>query len=341
MASEENKSGGRIARLFGETPAEAKDTEVAQQPPFFLNQIIFSNKRAKNQLLTSIVYQAIKPTYSTLDPKGDYSTDPEDLPHIEILFMDNCGDFCFETLKKMIQRDLTQMFKDTKKMSPIKIVEFTCTILDKIIIQQSFSLKEFMFNLKKCNIYLKRHPGIRLVVIDSLNTFFLTEFSRYNQLLISKEIPKKRPNYSLLEMLVLREISTIAQNHNLKILFTTVEYFIKRSLKYENQMVVIEDHIAKYLSYPSSPGDLAISSLYLVNPVVHWKQMKSFLLSMEVELQQDGADADCIMVIQRKNISPDYLVRAVKIDKGDISMTPTKKAYTRLSIAIDQPGIDD
>ena len=43
-----------------------------------------------------LIYQVLKPIYSEIDPNSNYSLEPLDLAHCEIIYMDNNNDFCFE-----------------------------------------------------------------------------------------------------------------------------------------------------------------------------------------------------------------------------------------------------
>ena len=65
------------------------------------------------------------------------------------------------------------MFSSNQRITSLEILEFVCLILDKIYLQKSYCVKEFSYNIKKCSFYLKKKPGIRLIVLDSANTFFL------------------------------------------------------------------------------------------------------------------------------------------------------------------------
>lgn len=311
--------------------------------PYHLNQIVYSEKKAKNQLLNTILYQALKPVYADIDGSGDYSLDPLDLPHIEILFMDNSGDFSYETLKNLINNDLTTIFKENKQIQSLEILELTCKILDKILIQPSYSVKEFLYNLKKCNIYVKRHPAIRLVVIDSVNTFFQNDFFHYVSSFNSTEPPKKsnlKRNSG--ESLALREIVKLSHHNNLKVLFTTMEYYTKKALKFESGHLVLEEQINKYLNFGCNDQlDMGISSLYLINPSMHGDIMKKYLIAIEVEETEDKEkDPDCILAINKRNNVHDFFVRAIKIENGAPSFTPAKKALVKGAF-FDSFGPDD
>ncbi len=318
--------GTSIANLFGENPAE----EDSDKPIFYyLNQIVYSDKRAKNQLLTSIIYQALRPVYMEVDGSGEYSTDPLDLPHIEILFFDNSGDFCFETLKDMIFEDLLQTFKENKEVQKIEILEFAYTILDKVSVQPSFTLKEFMFNLKKGSIHMKRNPATRLVVVDSVNTFFINEFSKASSMLNSTDPPKRsaRNQFAQLEYFVAKELARISQAFKVKVVFTSMEYFCKKAIKCEAGSLFLEEQIYKHMSYQSNEQfDIGISVLYLVNPAYHFEACKLFLNNIGIEGDFPNGEPEYLVTINKRNNKPDYLLRAIRIDKGAMSLTVTKKA---------------
>lgn len=336
----------KISNIFGECLNDNPQN-------YYLNQVVFTDKRAKNQFLTIVVYKALQPTYADVDGReGQYSTDFKDFPHIELLFIDNSGDFCFETLKKMIFDDLKEnTFKDNDKIRDSEIQEFACLILDKVILQPCFSLKEFVYALHKCNIYIKRNPIVRLVIIDSMNTFFTQDFNRFAPVVNSQNQMKRKASMPMLEFLAVREMAKIAISNSVKVLFTTIEYFPKKGLKYEQGTVLIEEPVSKYLSYACNEEmDLGISVLYLVNPVMHPEVVKGFLSSVDYEPENKDQDPDCIVTINKRNDSQDYVVRAIKIERGtnpegtneyDLQYTLCKRAHIKGGFGADFTGVFD
>lgn len=332
-----------ISTLFEECQEE--EVQKGPKPQYHLNSIVFSEKKAKNQLLTTILYQALRPVYCDIDGTDGYSLDPLDLPHIEILYLDNSGDFCFESLKNLIYKDLTEVFKDNKAIKTLEVLDLTCKILDKVLIQPSYSLKEFAFNLKKCGIYMKRHPGIRLVVIDAVNTFFQSDLSNFVNFLNSTEPPKKKPmKASALETRILQEIVKICQMNDVKVLFTAMEYYTKKALKLESGHLVIEEQISKYLSYLCNDQmNVGISSVYLVNPAVHGDIMKKYLVVIDVDEEEvPDKDPECILAINKRNDIHDFSARAIKIENCTPSYTQAKKVIIKgalLATYLDDEGL--
>ena len=324
-------SDSKVSVLFGEEEPECPpdDWKPAECP---LNQVVFSDKRAKNQLLTSIIYQTLRPVYEEIDGTGEYSMHPLDLPHIEILFLDNSSDFCFETLKDMIFEDLLTIFKENKAVQKIEILEFTYTILDKITVQESFNLKELMFNLKKASVHIKRNPAVRLVVVDALNTFFVSDFSKFNNMFNSTDPPKRSTkSHGLLEYLVAKEVAKISHGFRVKVLFTTVEYFSKKGIRVENEKVCIEEQIYKQMNYQASDQfDMGISVLYLVNPSLHSVACVQFLKSIgSEEIIEPNSEIDHLIVINKTNNGMEYNMRAITIEKGLMTLSVAKQVEVR------------
>ena len=324
----------KISNIFGECLNENPQN-------YYLNQVVFTDKRSKNQFLTILIYKALQPTYADVDGReGQFSTDFKDFPHIELVFVDNCGDFCFDTLKRMIYEDLKEnTFKENDKIKDAEIQEFACLILDKVILQPCFTLKELIFALLKTNIYIKRNPIVRLVVIDSLNTFFTQDFNRFAPVVNSQNQMKRKSSMPIMEFMAVREMAKIAISNSVKVLFTTIEYFPKKGLKYEQGTVLIEEPVSKYLSYACNEEmDLGISVLYLVNPVTHPEAVKGFLSSVDYEPENKDQDPDCIVTINKRNDSQDYVVRAIKVERGpnsqgqqeyDLQYTLCKRAHIK------------
>jgi hypothetical protein len=303
-----------------------------QRLKYHINSIVFSEKKAKNQLLTTILYQALRPVYCDIDGSEGYSLDPLDLPHIEILFFDNSGDFCFETLKNLINKDLADIFKDNKAIKHLEVLDLTCKVLDKVVVQPSYTLKEFEFNIKKCSIYMKRHPAIRLVLVDAMNTFFQTDVSNFTNCMNSSEPPKKKPmKSSALEAKIIQDLVKITQVNDVKLLFTAMEYYTKKAIKLEGGSLVMEEQVNKYLSYLSNDQmNIGVSALYLINPSMHGDIMKKYLISIDVEEEEEpGKDPDCILAINKRNNVHEYTARAIKIENCEPSFTQAKKVLIK------------
>ena len=305
-----------------------------------VNQLTYSDKRTKNQLLTTILFQTLKKALWMID---DFimlaESKTECLSHIDILFIATSADFDFVPLSNLLKDEIERFVTDYElPFSQKDKDQLLEALLSKLKIQECFSMEEFLWSLVKCNIFLKRNPSIRLVVVDSLNTYFEDNFVKFIGYVNCIDPPSRKFNISRQEYFAVKLMMKLPILHNVKLLYTVMEFYPKPGLKLFDQKLHINDLITRNLSYGTSPMmNINISSIYLVNETLQKETVRKYLIDQGIS-EADLEKQRCLMVIIKHNLSSSYFLRLVRSNKGsfEYSKEATKLFTTKMPIFEDE-----